>query len=840
MTENKLHLIGNAHIDPVWLWTWQEGFHEVHATFKSALDRMNEFEDFVFTTSSAVFFEWIEQVDPGMFEQIRARVQEGRWELAGGWWIEPDCNVPSGESFVRQGLYGQRYLREKFGKIARTGFNIDSFGHSGNLPQILKKSELDYYVFLRPSPHEKGLPSRLFWWESNDGSRVLTYRIPYEYCYNRPDVDIQIVRVAGELKEPLDRLMAFYGVGNHGGGPTIQQINKIHEMQQGSDLPELAISTPERYFAEIEARSIPIPVVHDELQHHASGCYAAHSGVKRWNRKAENALTSAEKFCAAASGWVGLPTPKGFDQAWKNVLFNQFHDILAGSSIEQAYHDAEQQFGESLSIAARNQNLALQALAWQINIPQEDGMFPIVVFNPHGWDVRLNVEIEMGGSVKDDFVLLDPESSPIAFQTIQSAATANGRYRLNFLADVPALGYKLYRFAARPDLSPVFPVVSASDTVLENEHLRLEINSDSGCIASLYDKRANTEVFQGQAAKPVVIEDTSDTWSHNVFKFDTVIGTFKPIRVRLVEAGPVKAIIRVASVYGNSKLTQDFTLYHGMDRIDVRVGVDWQEKFKMLKLRFPLNQNNMIVTSETAYGSIERRAAGEEEPGQSWLDVTGISRDTQAAYGLSLLNDAKYSYDVNIREISLTVLRSPIFAHHIPKEPETERAYRFIDQGYQEFTYSLLPHAGPWQDAGTVRQSCELNQPAASLNATYHAGKLPQAGSFIQVGRKNVIVGALKQAEDSDDFILRMVETAGRSCSVPVKLPALGRAFTARFGPTDIKTFRIPRDPAKPVMETNLLEDNISEVEPEILVDAPTFGVLTDPKASNGGLHPTQ
>ena len=200
MKDRTMHMIGNAHVDPVWLWHCEEGCHEVMASFRSALDRMNEDPDFIFTASSAAFYAWVEQISPAMFEEIRARVAEGRWELVGGWWVEPDCNIPHGESFCRQGLYGQRYFMEKFGKIARVGYNPDSFGHAGSLPQILRKSGLDYYVFMRPSRQEKGLPGSLFWWESDDGSRVLAYRIPYEYGTKPEDIDIHVRRVAAELR----------------------------------------------------------------------------------------------------------------------------------------------------------------------------------------------------------------------------------------------------------------------------------------------------------------------------------------------------------------------------------------------------------------------------------------------------------------------------------------------------------------------------------------------------------------------------------------------------------------------------------------------------------------
>ncbi len=442
-----LHMIGNAHIDPVWLWQWHEGFHEVKATFRSALDRMTEYDDFIFCASSAAFYEWVEQSDPAMFAEIRQRVAEGRWAIVGGWWVEPDCNIPGGESFVRHGLYAQRYFREKFGVIATVGFNVDSFGHAATLPQILAKSGIRYYCFLRPGPHEKGLPGRVFWWEGPDGSRVLAFRIPFEYLSHGRDFEPHIRRCAAEMKPPLDQFMCFYGVGNHGGGPTIANIECIRRLNGVADLPELRFSRPETFFEAVENLT-SLPIMRDEMQNHASGCYAAHSGIKRWMRLAENRLLTAEKWAALAAWTTGQPYPADFDRAWKEVLFNQFHDILAGTSIEPAYDDARDQLGEALTIADRGLNLAVQSFAWRIGIPQEPGSRPIVVFNPHTWASRQVVELEFG-KVTDDDVLLDDRGNAVPFQRIQPHATCGGRNRLCFLADLPALGYRTYRLAAR-------------------------------------------------------------------------------------------------------------------------------------------------------------------------------------------------------------------------------------------------------------------------------------------------------------------------------------------------------------------------------------------------------
>lgn len=810
MKNKTLHMIGNAHIDPVWLWRWQEGFHEVLASFRSALDRMNEDEEFIFVSSSAAFYEWVERVDPQMFAEIKQRIEEGRWEVVGGWWVQPDCTIPNGESFVRHGLYAQRYFREKFGVTAKVGYNVDSFGHNGMLPQILKKSGLDYYVFLRPSPQEKGLPSRIFWWQSDDGSRVLTFRIPFGYNTGPDDIGRVVRRTMGELKAPYDELMCFYGVGNHGGGPTKANIANIHRLNEDPEYPKLQFSSCNRFFASIEQKAQSYPIVHDELKHHANGCYSAHSGIKRWNRKAEQLLTTAEKWSTIAHLTIGQPYPTEFHRAWKNVLFNQFHDILAGTSLESAYEDARDMHGEAMTIGARALNDALQSLAWRIHIPQDESVTPIVVFNPHAWHSRVNVELEYG-RLPEHPALLDNEDREIPWQLMQSEATCEGRHRLSFMADLPPLGYRVYRMADRPEAKRFESSFTVSDMMLDNGRIRLEFDPNSGYLTSLYDYQEQIEVLAGPAARPVVINDTSDTWGHQAFSFNQVVGAFEATSVKLVENGPVKAVIRVSSAYGRSELVQEFAIYADSTLIEVNTLVDWREQHKMLKIRFPAHLHLHKVTHEIPYGHIERFANGEEESVQRWVDISGASRETYERYGLSILNEDKHSADVRIQDIGLTVLRSPIYAHHIPKVPDPEGFYSFMDQGRQRFRYAIYPHAKGWEDARTVQRAAELNQRPIPLITTFHpAGTLPQVNSFASVDNDNIIINVLKRWEDGDDLILRAYETTRTATTATICLPywgpqGAGRSFTAEFKPCEIKTFRIPRDGGE-VVEVNMLE----------------------------------
>jgi len=381
------------------------------------------------------------------------------------------------------------------------------------------------------------------------------------------------------------------------------------------------------------------------------------------------------------------------------------------------------------------------------------------------------------------------------------------------MADLPALGYRTYRLllvASSGDSATSAIPDTESDQqvapVLENEQLRLTFDRHTGAIAQLYDKAAHVNVFDGLAALPVVIDDPSDTWSHGVYAFQHVIAPMTLKSIRQTEAGTVQATVRVVSTFGTSSLTQDFTLYRDSRMITVRVTVDWHEHFKMLKLRFPLKLHFMKATREIPYGAIECFTNGEELPIQSWVDLSGSARDTDELYGVSILNDGKSSGDIFNRDIGLTVLRSPIYAHHEPFIPDADHEYSFIDQGIQHFTYAILPHTGSWEQAETVRRALELNQPPIALFGTFHAGSLPliSLAENILAEPDNLVISVVKHAEDNDDLIVRCYESAHRTTSGT--LHVFDQHITAIFSPCEIKTFRIPKDGS--ICETNLLESD--------------------------------
>ena len=794
MTERRvLHMIGNAHIDPVWLWQWPEGYQEVRATFRSAVDRLDEYPEFVFTCDSSLFFQWIAESDPELLERVREHVAGGRFQVVGGWWIEPDCNLPSGESLVRHALYGQRLLRETFGITATTGANLDSFGHAATIPQILAQSGCDYYVFLRPGPAEKpDLPAPLFRWRSPDGSSVAAYRIPHEYCAPKDDLGEHVAKAVATLPDDGGEYAVFYGVGNHGGGPTTANLEQIRSMN-GDGGPRYEPSSLRRFFDAAADRELP--TVTGELQHHGRGCYTTHSGIKRWNRRTENLLQRAEKWSAVADrlGAQAYPAER-LREAWRLLLFNQFHDTLAGTSIEPAYEDARDQLGHAASLAADAFNAAVQSLARQIAIEPEDEMRPVVVFNPHPWLVRADAEVEYTWLREPGAHVVDEEGGVVPMQLTRPLTTMSSqRGRLVFPVELPPLGWRVYR--VRLGAVEGEPL-RATGTTVENAHVLLELDPTTGRIARLVAKEAGVDLAAPERPHAVVIDDRSDTWGHGVTAYDSVAGEFECVAVRLVECGPVRAILRVESRFGSSTLREDYVLGADTPYVDVRVALDWHEQLKLLKLRYPTSVPADHATFEIPYGHLQRPAGGDEEPGQAWVDVSGDGR------GLAVLNDAKYGYDVRGGDIGISAVRSPVWAWHDPRELEEAGDFEYMDQGRQHFVVRLLPHAGDWRAAGVVRRAAELVQPPFALLETFHEGPLPQRAGHAADGGGDVVLTVLKEAEDGDALVARAYETAGRPARATLEV--LGRTWEADFRPHELKTFVLPHDGG--VRETTLLE----------------------------------
>jgi alpha-mannosidase len=801
----RFRMIGNGHIDPVWLWRWAEGVSVVHSTFRSALDRMNETPGMVFTCSSAQFYQWVADNDPKMLEEIRKRIKEGRWNVVGGWWIEPDMNIPSGEAMVRQGLYGQLTMQRLLGVRATVAFNPDSFGHTGTLPQIIRKQGMENYVFMRPQPHEKTIPTDLFWWEGPDGSRVLTYRIQNSYTDNR-SVRGRIESILKTAdKEPAKTFMAFYGAGDHGGGPTKENLRSIEEIKKEEGAPAITYSSVNAYFEEIRAdKSITIPTLKDDLQHHAVGCYTSECAIKKGNRMSEAALVTAEKITTLGSlHWNAVYPKASFDAAWKKVLFLQFHDSLAGSSLISHSKDAREGYGYVLDIAHEATWLAVQKLEWQI-ASEDPGSDYMVVFNPHAWEVKANVRYDFGwSSLSESAIVVDGEGNSLPYQWVLGESQTGGRKGLVVNITLPAMGYRQVRIMkGAPYL--ISKQANADGNTLENEYYKIRFSSHG--TLSILDKETGKEVFANGAkgCRAVIIDDQSDAWGHDVKTYDKEIGSFGETNIKVLDNGPLKATIRAMSHYGHSKLTIDWSLYAGQRNIEADVTLDWHERQKMLKLSFPVDVQSPVATYEISYGFIEREANGNEDPGQRWIDVTG--RQGTAAYGLTVLNDAKYGYDIKENDMRVTIVRSAVFAHHDPKKLDIDQEYMWMDQGIQTFRMMLVPHKESWKEAGISRIAEEFISCPVALYQGIHPGSMPKSASFLSVDKPNIIVSSVKKSEVGDDLIIRCVETNGQETAATLQFPSTDFRWNGSFGKCEIKTLRY--NPKKgTIKEVNLLEE---------------------------------
>lgn len=779
----KVFMIGNAHLDPVWVWQWQEGSAETKATMRSALDRINENSDFIFVCSSSFVYKCIEEFDPEMFEEVKQRVKEERIIIVGGWYIQPDCNSPSGEGFARQSLYGQRYFAEKLGTTAKVGYNVDSFGHNAMMPQILKKSGMHGYVFTRPCEAEKHMDSSLFKWVAPDGSAVTAYRILDRYEYNYADMEdfkARIKDVAETRLDCTDYVMNFYGVGNHGGGPTKHNIELIHTYQRECDDYEVVFGNPNEYF-EIVEKNCDIPEYKGDLQHHASGCYSAVSEIKAAVRRCENNLLSAERFSVMSNILLNRAYPADkFKDAWENVLFLHFHDSLGGCCISPVYDDLRCFSGEALSVAQKLTNNALQSISWAIDTSNASKGLPIVVFNPHPWEYKGFVKIN-----KQSFNVFDKNGNPVRIQQVNSPAhNVYGRCDTMLETVIPPMGYNVYYCRDDGDFETA-TVVSAGDNFIENELLRVEFDCDTGYISRIFDKRRERELLCDKGAVPIVIDETEhDTWSHAKNFFDKEIGVFSKAKLTVIEQGPVRAKLKVVSEYGASSLTQYFSLTSGSELLEVEAEINWNEKHKMLKLAFPVNTENPKAYYEIPYGTIERPCDGEEEPGQMWVASYGDD------FGLAMLNDSKYSFSFNERVMKLTVVRSPMFCDH--GGPRTEES-EYTDIGRHKFKYSLMPMYEKNFEV-VIRRSRELNAPIVNILENNHNGYLPEEFSGIEVEGDGVVVSALKRSEDGTGLVLRAYETEGNSHSITFKGALLKAPLTADFEPYSIKTFLLSDD----------------------------------------------
>jgi alpha-mannosidase len=777
--------VGNSHIDMAWLWPWTETVEVVRNTFRSVLDLMREYPDFKFTMSSARTYEWMQEKYPDLFAEIEQRVKEGRWEVIGGMWVEPDLNMPDGESLVRQILVGKRYFEKNFGVDVKIGWNPDSFGYNYQLPQIYKRSGMDYFVTQKLMwAHEfTTFPYKFFWWQAPDGSRLLTY-FPHDYAdpIDAEPLGSQVATwmpsIYGKKLTDHPEMMHLYGVGDHGGGPTRVMLDHAEQLRAPDTVfPKLEFSFARDFFRDMEKKlpTMQVPVWDGELyfQYHR-GVFTTQAETKRRIRRSEENVLNAEKFASIALLY-GRPYPQdGMLMSWKNLLFDHFHDIMPGSGIAVNYLDSKRNLEKVDRTVNDVTSASLREIAARVDT-QREGV-AVMLFNSQSW-ARTDV-VEVEAQLPDpaqNIQVVDGAGKPADAQLISMDKDTH-RARFLLLTHTPSMGYATYFVSGARNPSPVHSLLKASADTLENEFVRVKIDPQTGCMTSLFDKRSGTESLAaaetdtggprnsvcGNLLQTFVDKPKQwDAWNIDADFEKQHWDLDKADEVKLVESGPLRAVIQIKNHFQNSTFVRDVTVYAGVPRVDVKMQAEWHEKHILLKVAFPVSAHSDKATYEIPFGSVQRpttrntpaEQAQFEVPAQRWADIS------DGKHGFSLLNDCKYGYDAKGNVLRLSLLRSPVYP-----DPHA-------DEGHHEFTYSMYPHAGDWKQALTIRQGYELNYKLISLPVGEHQGALPREHSFLQVGADNVIVSTMKKAEDENALVVRFYEWAGKQGEVTVQLP---------------------------------------------------------------------
>jgi alpha-mannosidase len=776
----KLILAGHSHIDTAWLWPLRETKRKCSRTFSTVLKYMDEFPEFRFTQSQPQLYEYVKDHYPDIFKAIKKRVAEGRWEPIGGGWIEQDANMPSGEAMVRQYLYGHRFFKKEFGIDNRTCWLPDAFGYPLSLPQILKKSGIDTFVTTKIdwSQYTK-FPYSLFTWKGLDGTEVLSVMPPLNYNGNVCPNDCVQQWNQFKQKDMVDELIFSFGWGDGGGGPTRGMIETGRRLENIVGIPKCEFGTMQDTIDRLHKRvdRDKLPVYHDELYlelHRA--CQTSQARTKHHNRKCELLYRDAEQLGAIASLHGSSAHQAELYEGWKMLLTNQFHDILPGSSIHEVYEDTERDYAEVAKIGRMARDKSISLLNNKIDTSGVG--IPIIVRNTLAWSRTDVVEVHWPNPLPKNFTVFAPEGSAVPAQRGQNAD------KLVFLAkDVPSLGHAVYRLVTEKP-KDIAPRPKATPSQLENDRYGLKLDP-TGALTSVFDKRAAREVLAPKSRGNVLqlFDDrphNHDAWDidYNIediqWEMDTLAGA------KVVENGPVRTVLRLTKKTDKSTLIQDVVLHENLDRIDFVNDVDWWEKRVLMKVAFPVDVHARSATYEIQYGAIERPnhfsseqlRARFEYPGHRWIDLS------EGDYGVSLLNDSKYGFDVIDNRMRISLLRAPV-------SPDPQ-----ADEGKHHFTYSLLPHAGDWRAAQTTRRALELNVPLLAEVAPARKAPIPPTMAFAQVDRDHVILDTVKKAEDTDDLIVRLYEAHGQR------------------GPVNLSFNR----PIKKAAECNLMEEQDEKV----------------------------
>ncbi|MBW4532921.1 MAG: alpha-mannosidase [Pleurocapsa minor HA4230-MV1] len=821
--QRRFNLLGHAHLDMAWLWTTDETYEVAERTFKSVLELQQDFPALTFGHTSPALYEWIEHNRPELFELIQNAVRDNRWEILGGMWVEPETNLVCGESLIRQLIYGQRYYQEKFGEIAKVAWLPDSFGFTWQLPQIMQQCGIESFVTGKLHWNDTTkFPHGCFWWESPDGTQLLTLMSPPNVTgvMDTNPITMANYAVDWEVQTGLQEIFWLPGVGDHGGGPTRDMLEVAAKWQDSPFFPQIEFVTTGDYlrriggtgesnesFAQSRLSRLvwgqdakgdkekkqgilrhQLPIWQDELYLELHrGCYTVHADQKRYNRRCERLLYEAELWSTLATLLCGdrfdiqplFPNIKniiekeGFCQAnpqqlieiaWKKVLFNQFHDILPGTSIAEVFREANRDWETALTIGANLLQHALSTIAASIKLPdppQADAV-PIVVFNSLNWSRSQVVTLEDSRFEDNNlFWLWDDRGNKITTHSDRAGT-------LSFLAqNIPGVGYSFYWLCQESGIRSRDEF--KADYLLENNYLKVIVNPQTGDLDSIFDKNNEREILRLPGNKLQAFTDQGqywDAWNIDPEYAQKQLSDTQLKSIEWLENSELRQVIRVVKQFNSSEFIQDYILAKQANLLTIENTVDWQETHVMIKVAFPLNLTSDYVTCEIPCSTIKRTTKPEtaaeraqwEVSALNWADLTDIKAD----YGVSLLNDCKYGYDAQPNQLRLTLLRAATWP-----DPQSDR-------GIHHFTYSIYPHKHSWQEANTVRQGYELNTNLHTIILTQpeqkkqNSQQLPTRSELLNLSADNLILMAL-QLSNQQNLTMRCYEAWGTEAKIKLR-----------------------------------------------------------------------
>ncbi|MFA6794604.1 MAG: glycoside hydrolase family 38 C-terminal domain-containing protein [Proteiniphilum sp.] len=809
--KDTIHVVGHAHMDMNWLWTYFETMKMANDNLRQTVAFMDEFPDFTMAQSQAAVFRFVEKVDPALFERIKEYVKQGRLELVGGMWTEGDTNLSSGEAIARSFLFGQRYFQQHFGRIANIGWLPDNFGHTSQLPQMLKLSGLDYYYFHRCKPYVG-----TFWWKGPDGSIVLCYANDTYNGTITPDLKNEL----NKFDTDKHRILQITGVGDHGGGPTRENIEMVHELDRLPNYPAVKFTTVGDFFKSASKEMSIRPTHHGEMQFIFEGCYTTVSDIKSGNRNSENSLYGSEFFNTLR--WInGDPYPKNeLNELWETVLFNQFHDILPGSAIYEANRDAVARYIETDRKSKELKNSAFLKMADEVTFQKDLGQ-PVVAYNllpyqrkaiieatvySHEEPVAAQVRTWADNYYGKKFTPVDREKKATVLvrdgsgkkypaQIVFSKSTPPGfTTKVQFIDDsIPAGGYKTYYVDVNQTGDDTNSLL-VNDNTFETDFFKIKFNKKTGGITSLYDKRSNFEyVKQGSELNQLrmFLEDKKGgmkSWTINKIVKSEDVQDIESVAV--IEEGPVRACIETVKTWGKSRFIERTYIFKSYPRIQYDMEVHWLETGNdsidspMLRAVFPLNFDTPKFYSNVSFNVVERPIDGkidgkdapswltsqsrkydfatemydgQEVPAQKWVDVS------DGKMGVALLNNSKYGHSYHNGELRITLMRAA-------GSPDI-----YPNLGKFNVSYALFPHQddwknGVWIEGDDFNLPIEAHEPPSLALVKTHATR-PDSESFISLEGKGAYMTGMKKAEDTNELVIRIVEVEGNNQQVTLHLP---------------------------------------------------------------------